>query len=129
MTCDKLKKATHCFPTRHSSLVTCHLAISILLMLDLAKVQCADFAACVNQDFEIVTGAEPVVLQLFEARARTLPEGATRDPFTLTFRGPPELRLPQGIYRLSNAQLGEMEIFLVQIAADQDSSTFEAVFN
>ena len=98
-------------------------------MLDLAKVTCADFAACVNQDFEIATNAEPLVLELVEARSRTPPEGATRDPFTLTFRGPPPLRLPQGIYRLSNAQLGEMEIFLVQIAADQDSSTFEAVFS
>jgi hypothetical protein len=98
-------------------------------MLDLAKVQCADFAACVNQDFEIATSGTPLVLQLFEARLRDAPEGAARDPFTLTFRGPPPLRLPQGIYRMKNAQLGEMEIFLVQIAADEDSSTFEAVFN
>lgn len=97
-------------------------------MLDLAKVQCADFAACVNQDFEIATSAGPLVLQLFEARPRTAPD-AGRDPFTLTFRGPPPLRLPQGIYRLNNAQMGEMEIFLVQIAADETCSTIEAVFN
>jgi hypothetical protein len=99
-------------------------------MLDLAKVQCAQFAACLNQDFEIVTGAGPLVLQLFEAR----PSGsdqreATREPFSLIFRGPAPLRLPQGIYQMKNAQLGEMEIFLVQIAADQTSSSFEAVFN
>ena len=98
-------------------------------MLDLAKVQCADFAACVNQDFEIATSGDPLVLHLFEARLRDAPEGAARDPFTLTFKGPPPLRLPQGIYRMTNPQLGEMEIFLVQIAADEDSSTFEAVFN
>lgn len=98
-------------------------------MLDLAKVQCTDFAPCVNQDFEIGTSDAPLVLQLFAAQTREKPEGATRDPFTLTFRGPAPLRLPQGIYRMSNAQLGEMEIFLVQIAADQTSSTFEAVFN
>jgi hypothetical protein len=98
-------------------------------MLDLAKVQCSDFASGVNQDFEIATGGAPVVLQLSDARPRDRPEGATRDPFTLTFRGAPELRLPQGIYKMNNAQVGEMEIFLVQIAADQTSSTFEAVFN
>jgi len=98
-------------------------------MLDLAKVQCADFAPCVNQDFEIATSSAPLVLQLSAAHAREAPEGATRDPFTLTFRGPPPLRLAQGIYKMSNAQVGEMEIFLVQIAADQTSSTFEAVFN
>lgn len=97
-------------------------------MLDLAKVQYADFAACVNQDFEIATNAAPLVLQLSDARSQPAPD-AGRDPFTLTFRGPAPLRLPQGIYRMSNAQLGEMEIFLVQIAADQSSSTIEAVFN
>ena len=98
-------------------------------MLDLATVRCEQFAACLNQDFQIVFSDGTLVLQLSAAHAREAPEGATRDPFTLTFRGPPELRLPQGIYKMSNAQLGEMEIFLVQIAADQTSSTFEAVFN
>ena len=99
-------------------------------MLDLAKVQCSDFAPCVNQDFEIITSGGLLGLKLFEARplgpAHSL---AKREPFALTFRGPAELRLPQGIHKMSNAQLGEMEIFLVQIAADQTSSTFEAVFN
>jgi hypothetical protein len=98
-------------------------------MLDLAKVQCADFTPCLNQDFQIVFSDGTLPVKLTGAQARTAPEGALRDPFTLTFSGPPELRLPQGIYRLNNTQLGEMEIFLVQIAADQASSTFEAVFN
>jgi hypothetical protein len=30
---------------------------------------------------------------------------------------------------MRNSQMGEMEIFLVQIGADQGSSSFEAVFN
>ncbi len=47
----------------------------------------------------------------------------------LTFRGPAPLRLSQGIYKMNNATVGEMEVFLVQIAADETSSTFEAVFN
>jgi hypothetical protein len=98
-------------------------------MLDLATVQCADFTACLNQDFEIVTGDGPLRLQLFEARPLPGRAGTVRDPFTLTFRGPAELRLPQSIYRMNNAQLGDMEIFIVQIAANQTSSTFEAVFN
>lgn len=98
-------------------------------MLDLAKVQRSDFAPCVNQDFEIATSGAPLVLRLFEARPRETQPGMTREPFTLTFRGPPPLRLPQGIFRMSNATIGEMEIFLVQIAADESSSTFEAVFN
>lgn len=98
-------------------------------MLDLATARCEQFAACLNQDFQIVFSDGTLPVKLSEARPRSAPEGATRDPFTLTFRGPASLRLPQGIYKMSNATLGEMEIFLVQIAIDQTSSTFEAVFN
>ena len=100
-------------------------------MLELDKVRREEFAACINQDFEIATGAEPLVLQLSEAQPLTerVHRGPNREPFSLVFRGPAQLRLPQGIYKMNNAHLGEMEIFLVQIAADQTSSSFEAVFN
>src|ERR1700730_1846923 len=99
-------------------------------MLDLATVPCAQFAACLNQDFEVVFTDGTLVLQLSEARPLDASHRlAGREPFSLVFLGPAQLRLPQGIYKISNAQLGEMEIFLVQIAADQTSSSFEAVFN
>jgi hypothetical protein len=110
------------------SLVTRHSSLS--QMLDLANVQCEQFAACLNQDFDVVFSDGTLVLQLSEARPLDgAHREATREPFSLVFRGPAQLRLPQGIYKMSNAQLGEMEIFLVQIAADQTSSAFEAVFN
>jgi hypothetical protein len=98
-------------------------------MLDLATARCEQFAACLNQDFQIVVTDGTLAVKLFEARPREALPGISREPFTLTFRGPPPLRLPQGIYQMSNATVGEMEIFLVQIAADETSSTFEAVFN
>jgi hypothetical protein len=98
-------------------------------MLDLATAQCEQFAACLNQDFEIVFSDGTLAVKLSEARALVPPPGATRAPFALTFIALRPLRLPQGIYKMSNAQLGEMEIFLVQIAADKTSSAFEAVFN
>jgi hypothetical protein len=99
-------------------------------MIDLAEVRCEQFTACLNQDFEITTEAGPVTLQLSEARLTGTHHAAdTREPFSLVFRGPAPLRLPQGIYPMKNTQLGEMEIFLVQIAADKTSSSFEAVFN
>jgi hypothetical protein len=98
-------------------------------MLDLAKVQCSEFAACLNQDFEIAASGGTLVLQLSEARPWGSGAGTERKPFALTFRGAPQLRLPQGIYKMRSATLGEMEIFLVQLAADQTSSAFEAVFN
>jgi hypothetical protein len=98
-------------------------------MLELDKVECEQFAACLSQDFEIVFPDGTLAVKLSEARTLVAQPGAAREPFSLVFRGPAQLRLPQGIYKMSNAHLGEMEIFLVQVAADQTSSIFEAVFN
>jgi hypothetical protein len=98
-------------------------------MLDLATVTCEQFAACLNQDFEIIftDGALPV--KLSEARPLGVRSESIREPFSLAFVAGRPLRLPQGTYKMRHPQLGEMEIFLVQVAANQTSSTFEAVFN
>ena len=98
-------------------------------MLELDKVECAQFAACLNQDFEIVFSDGTLPLKLTEARPLGVRPESIREPFALTFVAGRPLRLPQGIYKMRNATLGEMEIFLVQLAADQTGSTFEAVFN
>lgn len=98
-------------------------------MLDLAKVRCEQFAVCLNQDFEIVFSGGTLAVKLSEARPLGSRPESIREPFALTFLCPRPLRLPQGIYKMRHAQLGEMEIFLVQLALDQTSSAFEAVFN
>ena len=99
-------------------------------MLDLAKVQREEFAACLNQEFEIVFPDGTLPVKLIDAKRWGPDQPANiRQPFALTFRIERNLRFPQGTYKMRNAELGEMEIFLVQIAADQTSSTFEAVFN
>lgn len=51
-----------------------------------------------------------------------------REPFSIVFRGPVEPVLPQRIYRLEHAELGELELFLVPIAQDADGTRYEAVF-
>ena len=98
-------------------------------MLELDKVECEQFAACLNQDFEVVFPDGTLPLKLSEARPLGARPESIREPFALTFLGRAGLRLPQGIYKMRNATLGEMESFLVQIAVDQTRSTFEAVFN
>jgi hypothetical protein len=98
-------------------------------MLELDKVECAQFAACLDQDFEIVFSDGKLPLKLSEARLLGVRPESIREQFALTFLGRAGLRLPQGVYKMRNAALGEMEIFLVQLAADQTGSTFEAVFN
>lgn len=98
-------------------------------MLDLATVRCEQFATCLDQDFEIVFSDGTLPLKLSEARPLGARPESIREPFALTFVAGRPLRLPQGTYQMRNATLGEMEIFLVQVAVDQTSSTFEAVFN
>lgn len=98
-------------------------------MLDLAQFRYEQFVPCLNQDFAIVLSDGALLLQLFEVRPLAKRAESFRDPFALTFLGRAGLRLPQGIYRMRHATLGEMEIFLVQIGADKTGSTFEAVFN
>ena len=99
-------------------------------MLPLDKVTRAEFAACLDTPFELFTETGGLVLTLVETRslgaART---GAPRKPFALKFRGTPDVRLPQQIHTLHHAQMGAMEVFLVQIGADAGGSYFEAVFN
>lgn len=98
-------------------------------MLDLAQVRSEQFAACLNQDFAIILSDGALLLQLSAVRPLGKRPESLRDAFALEFLGRAGLRLPQGIYKMRNAKLGEMEIFLVQVGADQTGSTFEAVFN
>src|SRR4051794_12082172 len=54
---------------------------------------------------------------------------APRQPFTLLFLGPPNVVLPQRIYRLDHDELGAIEIFIVPVARTAEGVTYEAVFN
>jgi uncharacterized protein DUF6916 len=99
-------------------------------MLDLATVRREQFAACLDQNFEIVFPDGTLPVKLVDAKQWGPDQPPDiRQPFTLTFGVGRNLNLPQGVYKMRNAQLGEMELFLVQIAADANSSTLEAVFN
>lgn len=99
-------------------------------MLELDKVECAQFEAYVGEEFEVRMPSGPLRIKLAEARilGAAYP-GAKRPPFALSFCGEPDLRLPQGIYKLHHSHLGEMDIFLVQTGADSTGAQFEAIFN
>lgn len=55
--------------------------------------------------------------------------GGRRRPFTLLFKGPIELRVPQRIYQLEHPELGALEMFLVPLQPDSAGTKFEAVFS
>ena len=96
---------------------------------DLARASADDFTPHVATTFLLEAGDYirfPLRLDGVE-RLRGAP--GRREPFSLFFEGPPEARLPQRIYRLEHDTMGQMEIFLVPIAASADSVCFQAVFN
>ena len=98
-------------------------------MRDLATLTASDFEAVLGTDFA-VAGPGPDRLVICIARVTLLPERpGHRQPFSLRFRGPAAPPLAQGIHRLAHADLGELDIFLVPIAADAESMTYQAVFS
>jgi hypothetical protein len=98
-------------------------------MISLDTVEHRTFAPFEGRDFQIHTGAVPIKLQLSSAKLLGHKrQEAPRDPFSLTFRGPQGLRLPQRIYPLSCEGFGEIELFITQVADGAQGSEFEAVF-
>ena len=72
---------------------------------------------------------EPVELLSATARPKFAVPGG-RVPFTLKFRARSrQFYVPQGLYPLSHAQAGRVELFLVPVGPDETGMIFEAVFN
>ncbi|HEV7307781.1 DUF6916 family protein [Ensifer sp.] len=89
------------------------------------------FAGCVGEAFDLSLGESTVPLTLAEATAATTPilPGVLRAPFSLLFRSTSAIVLPQQVYRLKNASLGPLDIFLVPVARDRQGIVYQAVFN
>jgi len=52
-----------------------------------------------------------------------------RAPFSLTFQGPLQPILPQGIHRLLHPELGELALFLVPVGPRGQAMQYEAIFS
>lgn len=86
------------------------------------------FAAHLNSDFRVQVGQGGAVeLELIELREGRAISG--HDVFSLTFRGPLDAFLGQGMVSMSHDALGEFELFIVPIAQTPDGFLYEAVFN
>jgi hypothetical protein len=102
-------------------------------MLD--RLELRRFEPLLGERFELLLeDAGPVPLELTEAgpvgelSAKQAAELGKRLPFSLVFRGPAELLLPQGVHTVRHPQMGDLSIFLVQLDQSADGSLFEAVF-
>ena len=98
--------------------------------MELGDLTLAAFEPLVGDRFEIaaaVEGGESIEL-ILESATKSAAWPGGRDPFSLIFRGPPEPLLPQAIYPLAHAALGVLEIFVVPIARDAESVSYQAIF-
>ncbi len=80
-----------------------------------------------NTKFALIDAAQPLELELVEVTKPTVT--ASQTFFSLYFLSRGDFMLPQGTYRINHEQLGEMEIFLVPTAHDNNGFKYEAVFN
>lgn len=95
-------------------------------------LQTDTFAPRVGEAFDLSLGEASAPLTLVEVRplpAAPTFAGAVRAPFSLLFRSASPVVLPQKLYRLQNAALGALNIFLVPVARDSGGIVYEAVFN
>jgi hypothetical protein len=93
------------------------------------------FAPLLHDPFRVVQEAGPgLALELVEVKemADTGPRdprvGQRRTPFSLLFRGPRAVILPQQIVRLEHATLGAFDLFIVPLGPDAEGHRYEAIF-
>lgn len=101
--------------------------------MELDELSPAHFEALVGERFTVTgvvgaTAEEPLALELV-AVERLPPHSLRAEPFSVAFRGPRAPRLAQQIQPLEHPALGRLELFLVPVAGDEASVTYQAIFN
>jgi len=92
----------------------------------------AQFAAQLNTKFHVrVDAPRPIELELVEVKGWRGNTDAQREMerFSVFFKGPADILMPQNVYPLEHEQLGTFDIFLVPVARDESGFAYEAVFN
>jgi hypothetical protein len=90
-----------------------------------------EFAPRANETFDLLLGESSVTLTLVEVKplpVNAFP-GMMRPPFSLLFRSGSAVVLPQRIYRLNNATMGALDVFLTPVGRDPQGIVYQAVFN
>ncbi len=95
--------------------------------MDLEKLTAANFSDRMQDKFTLSSPPGPLDLVLAELEEFG-PAPSGRNAFSLRFLGPSRPILPQAIYRLENAAMGPLEIFLVPLGPHQGGMRYEAVF-
>ncbi len=86
------------------------------------------FLERLDDEFRLHTeGMEPVVLRLI--KVGDLKTTQRQEIFSIVFRGPSDVVLPQHIYCLKHEAMGVFDLFLVPIEKNKEGVFYEAVFN
>lgn len=90
-----------------------------------------NFAGTANQGYDVAIGEAEMAMTLVEVKPLPVHPypGMLREPFSLLFRSQSPVVLPQRMYKLRNAQMGALELFLVPVARDTQGILYQAVFN
>ncbi len=73
-------------------------------------------------------GEQPIALVLVEANDKT-PVGFDGEQFSLIFRGPADVFIPQQTCPLEHPAMGRLDLFLVPVDQRKDGYYYEAFFN
>ncbi len=98
------------------------------MMKPLEELNAQVFREQLHTKFNVRTdGSEPMLLELIEVDEKA---GTAMELFFVRFAGPFMPRLQQQTHRLEHEKMGEFEIFMTPISADQQQGTvYEAVFH
>lgn len=88
------------------------------------QAQGATFRLCAPEGAEL----ELTLTEVQPLSAASAPPGGLSEPFALLFHGPRSPWARQATYRLENASLGAVEIFLVPLGPDERGMRYEAIF-
>ena len=93
-----------------------------------------EFSLHLNTKYRVnVDAPKPIELELVEVKSyvnKDKPgEQGGMERFSIYFRGPAEIFLPQGMYQITHERMGDFDLFLVPIARQELGFRYEAVFN
>ena len=86
------------------------------------------FAAALHTKFGLRQAInKPIELEL--VHVSELQSTPHQEIFSILFRGPLEILLPQRTYQLEHEQMGMLSLFIVPVGKDEQGYEYEAVFN
>lgn len=91
-----------------------------------------EFQKQLNTNYRVKLADNSTVnLELVEVKARVSDESEQQglERFSAFFQGPAERQLPQQTYSFEHEKMGQLDIFIVPIAQNEQGFRYEAVFN